>query len=242
MIEVKNLVKQFKIFHNKKSTFFEMLLNILNKKNNFEILTVLNNISFDLYPGEVLGVMGRNGSGKTTLLKLIAKILIPQQGYIKTQGSIIPLLGLGIGFQPEFTARDNIIQYGMILGFTKNQMIDKVDEIFEFAELTKFIDTKIKNYSSGMLARIAFATAMQVDPDILLVDEVLAVGDEKFRQKSSEQFLSFKDNKKSIIYVSHNIQSIIDLCDRAILLENGKIISEGDPKQVAKKYFELLNN
>jgi len=241
-IKVSNLKKTFKIFHRKENTFFEKSINLLNKKNNFEFLPVIDNVSFELKKGEMLGIIGKNGSGKTTLLKLIAKIFEPDGGAVFTQGTILPLLGLGIGFEPEFSARENIIQYGIILGFSKTQITSKLDDIFEFSELKKFEDTKIKNFSSGMISRIAFATAVEVNPDILLVDEILAVGDQKFREKSYEKFFEFKKNKKSILYVSHNLNSISKLCDRAILLHKGKILAEGEPSKVINSYQELLND
>lgn len=240
-IEAKNVAKTFRIYHEKRNAVFDHLINIANKENHFEELVVLDDVSFTVRKGEMLGVIGRNGSGKTTLLRLIARIFKPNKGIIRTNGTIVPLLELGTGFQADLTVRDNIIQYGIILGFTKKEITSRVDNILQFAELGKFFDTKIKNFSSGMIARLAFSTAIQVEPDILLVDEILAVGDMPFQQKSYNAFLSFKEQKRTIVYVSHDIDSVKKLCDRAILLEKGKIESIGEPRKVVDDYLRILN-
>ena len=240
IIEVQNLVKKFRIYHEKKNSLSERLLTITKKNNGFEELDVIDNISFNVKKGEMLGVIGRNGSGKTTLLRLIANIFRPDSGVIKTNGTIVPLLELGTGFQGDLTARDNIIQYGVILGFTKKAISKKVEDILKFAELEKFSDTKTRNFSSGMIARLAFSTAVQINPDILLVDEVLAVGDLSFQQKSFKKFLELKKDK-TIIYVTHSIDAIKQLCDRGILIEKGKILKIGEPEEVVNAYLNLLN-
>jgi lipopolysaccharide transport system ATP-binding protein len=184
----------------------------------------------------MFGIIGRNGAGKTTLLRLLANIYRPDFGQIKTNGSLIPFLGLGLGFQPEMTAKANVLLYGRLLGFNKKEIEEKEKEIIKFAELEKFEDTKIKNFSSGMAARLAFSTAVQVDPDIVLMDEVLSVGDIGFQKKSYETFLSFKKRGKSIVLVTHNLETIKNNCERAMFLNEGKIHTIGEPKKVTDAY------
>jgi lipopolysaccharide transport system ATP-binding protein len=237
-IIVDKISKSFKIYHEKNETLFSILTNIFSKRN-YEVLNVLQDITLNLKKGEMLGIIGLNGSGKTTLLKILSGILKADSGQIKINGTIAPLLQLGVGFNGELTARENIILSGMLLGFSKLEMKNKVDEIIKFAELEKFVDTKIKNFSSGMYIRLAFSTAMQIDPDILLVDEVLAVGDINFVKKSYNEFLSFKEKGKSIIFVSHSLDHIRNLCDRAMVLESGKIKVIGNANQVVEQYIKF---
>ena len=239
-IEFENVTKSFRIHHEKINSVFEHVSNIFNRQNQFERLTVLNNVSFTVKQGEMFGIIGRNGVGKTTLLRLIANIFRADKGIVRTSGSIIPLIQLGAGFEPDLTTRDNIILYGVILGFSRKEITEKVEDILKFAELEKFADIKIKNFSSGMYSRLAFSTAIQVDPDILLVDEVLAVGDESFKQKSLEAFMSFRKKVRTILYVSHSLESIKELCDRALLLHEGRIQSIGPPAAVVDAYMKIL--
>ncbi|MFQ5941339.1 MAG: ABC transporter ATP-binding protein [Nitrososphaerales archaeon] len=241
-IKFENVTKNFRIHHERRNTVFEHMANIFNRSNHFEELTVLNDVSFGVKQGEMFGIIGRNGAGKSTLLRLIAGIFKPDSGIIRTNGDVIPLLELGTGFQPDLTARDNIILYGIILGFSRKQITGKVEEILKFAELEKFGDTKVKHFSSGMYSRLAFSTAVQVDPDILLVDEVLAVGDVLFQQKSFEAFMSFRKSGKTILYVSQDLESVKQLCDRALLLHNGKIQSIGSPDIVVDAYMKILSS
>ena len=238
-IELQNVVKFFFIEHEKKKSVYEYLLSIFSKKNR-EKLSVLKNISFSVKRGEMLGIIGKNGCGKTTLLKIIAKVLNPNSGEVYTAGKVTPFLELGTGFNGEFTARDNIIQYGVILGFTKKEIESKIDDIIKFAELEKFLDTKLKNFSAGMYARLAFATAVQVDPDILLLDEVLAVGDISFKEKSFNTIMNFKKQGKTIIFVSHDLENITKYCDTALWLNDGLIQSYGDPKTTSEKYKQYV--
>ena len=240
IISIQNVVKKFRIYHEKKNSLSEHLLTLSKKDNRYEELVVIDNISFNVKKGEMVGLIGRNGSGKTTLLRLIANIFQPDSGTIKVNGTIVPLLELGTGFQGDLTARDNIIQYGIILGFTKKEISKKVADILKFAELEKFADTKTRNFSSGMIARLAFSTAVQINPDILLVDEVLAVGDIPFQRKSFEKFLELKKSK-TIVYVTHNVDSVKQLCDRGIFLDKGKIAKIGEPEEVVNAYLNSLN-
>ena len=237
-IEVKNVTKGFKIFHEKRNSIYDLVTSFASKKSHYEYLTVLDDISFSVNSGEVFGIMGDNGSGKTTLLKLISKIYRPNKGTINTSGKIVPLLQLGIGFHPELTAIDNIITYGILLGFTKKWIKSKIPGILEYSELERFSDTKIKNFSSGMYSRLAFSTAVQVDPEILLVDEVLAVGDISFQQKCMESFDEFKRRGKTIMFVSHDPSKILNICDRVMILKDNKIDKIGNPSEVVADYIK----
>ena len=240
-IELKNITKKFKIHHERRNSIYEYVTSFFNKSKMYEEITVLKDVSLSVKKGEMLGIIGLNGCGKTTLLKIIAKIYSPNSGTVITNGKITPFLELGTGFNGELTARDNIILYGIILGFTKKEIIKKIDKIIEFAELEKFLDTKLKNFSAGMNARLAFSTAMSVDPDILLVDEVLSVGDIKFQEKSFNAFMGFKKKGKTIIFVSHSADQIRRTCDKAIWIHEGIIHSEGTPEKVIGEYTEFVN-
>ena len=239
-IEVKNVSKTFKIHHEKKTSVYEYLTSLFNRNNSFEDLTVLKNLSFSVKKGEMLGIIGLNGSGKTTLLKIIGKIYTSDKGYVETKGRLTPFLGLGTGFNGEFTARDNIILYGVILGFTKKEIEKKINDIVRFAELENFLDTKLKNFSSGMNARLAFATAIQADPDIMLIDEILSVGDLPFREKSFNTFMEFKKKNKTIILVSHSLNQIETLCDKALLIHKGRMRAFGNPREVIDTYKKII--
>lgn len=238
---VTNVSKTFRIFHEKRNSVYEYLTSFFNRKKSFDDLTVLKDVSFSIKKGEMLGIMGFNGSGKTTLLKIIAKIYSPDKGSVMTNGKVTPFLELGTGFNGELTARDNIIIYGVILGFSKKEIQEKIDEIAKFAEIERFLDTKLKNFSSGMNARLAFSTAIQVNPDIVLVDEVLSVGDISFQEKSFNTFMQYKKTGKTIVYVTHAIDQIQRLCDKALWLHDGIIRSYGDPKIVIEQYKQFAN-
>jgi len=235
-IELKNVFKTFHIFHEDKRTVYDYISSVIKRSNRIDKLEILDDVSFSVKKGEVLGIIGINGSGKTTLLRIIGKIYVPDGGTVETKGQIIPFLELGTGFNGDLTARDNIIIYGTILGFNKLQIREKINDIAKFAELERFLDTKLKNFSSGMNARLAFSTAIQVDPDILLVDEVLSVGDISFQQKSYQTFLEFKKRGKTILLVTHSTSQIEEFCDRALWLHEGKIKAFGEAKSVVDEY------
>ena len=199
-------------------------------------IKAIDNISMDIEKGQMIGLIGRNGSGKTTLLRLIASILYPDSGKIVTKGQVGPLLQIGAGSNDELTVMENIIMQGVLFGFEKKWITQKVPEIIKFAELDDYKNEKMKLLSSGMKVRIMFSTAMQMDPDILLVDEIIAVGDLKFREKSFDSFLSFKNRNKTIVFVSHNLQVVQKLCDVVYFLDKGKIIDYGEPEKVIKSY------
>ena len=238
-VRVKNVSKSFNIYHEKRDSMFESMSGFLQKKRNSEVLHALDNISFDVKQGEIFGIIGPNGSGKSTLLRIISKIYAPGSGSVEVNGSIIPILALGLGFHPEITAVTNIYQSSILLGFKKDTIDSRVKEIIKFAELEKFADIKVKNFSSGMLMRLAFATSVLVDPDILIVDEVLAVGDTNFQEKCIKTIKSFKENGKAIIFVSHNMGMIKEYSDRAMFLNNGKAVKIGLPDDAIAAYGDF---
>ena len=239
MAPVLSLVSISKSFKVKRPQGLIGLAKGLSHKFLGERLVVLDDISFEVEKGEMLGIIGRNGSGKTTLLKIISGIYQPNHGSVKIEGKISPLLSIGTGFHRELKAEENIILAGMLLGLEKSEIKKRVSKIIEFAELEDMKEMKLKHYSSGMRARLAFATAIQIEPDILLVDEILSVGDMRFRKKGYNEFLKFKEEKKTILYASHNMGAIKKLCDRVLLLDFGKVVDIGLPEDIIKKYEEI---
>jgi len=242
VIKVTNISKKFRLYHENRTTFFEAFCGIFDRKQYYEDLQVLNGISFELKKGEALGILGRNGSGKTTLLRILSKIYKADSGSVEINGTLVPLLALGLGFHPELTATANIYQSGTLLGFDKKEILTQVDEIIKFAELEKFADTKIKNFSQGMLMRLAFSTAVQVNPDILVLDEVVAVGDMNFQKKCFNTIKDFKKRGKSIVLVSHSIRDIQNVCDRAIFLNKGNIVKIGPTEEVISEYHNFMKS
>lgn len=241
-IEVDNVSKRFRIPHEKRRTVYDNIIGkITGKSYNYEVLEALKEISFKVKKGETFGIIGQNGSGKSTLLKILAGVLTPDNGSIKVRDKIAPFLELGVGFQPELTAIENVYLYGSIMGITRVEMDSKIDSIFEFAELYKFRDSKLKNFSSGMYARLAFATAISTDPDVLLIDEALSVGDEPFQQKCREKIEVIRQKGKTIVFVSHDLISVKKLCSRCLLLNQGLILDVGDTEHVIEKYYKMIN-
>ena len=240
-INVKNVSKKFRLYHEKRTTLYESIIGSVNRKPHYETLQVFDDVSFNVKKGETFGIVGRNGSGKTTLLRLLSKIYQPDSGYVETNGTVVPVLALGLGFHPDLTAITNIYQSSILLGISKKQIKEKIDDIIKFAELEKFADTKLKNFSSGMQMRLAFATAVQVDPAVLLLDEVVAVGDLNFQKKCLAVMKEFKKRGKSIVIVSHNPSDIEQLCDRAMFLKDGIIESIGKPPEVLKTYENFMH-
>jgi len=240
-INVKNVSKKFRLYHEKRTTLFESIVGSVNRKPHYEILQVLDDISFNVKKGESFGIVGRNGSGKTTLLRILSNIYQPDCGSIETKGIVVPVLALGLGFHPDLTAITNIYQSSILLGISKKQIKEKIDDIIKFAELEKFADTKLKNFSSGMQMRLAFATAVQVDPAVLLLDEVIAVGDVNFQKKCLAVMKDFKKRGKSIVIVSHSSTSIKELCDRAMFLKDGSIEIIGNPNDVINSYENYMS-
>jgi len=240
-ITVKNVSKFFKL-KQKKSFFYRRLNDFAQRIERRDTIKSLDNISFTIPKGEVLGIIGLNGSGKTTLLRTIAGIYKPDTGYVRVNGMMAPLLQIGTGFHNELNAEENIVMYGILLGLTKQQITAKIGQILKFAELENFSGMKLKHYSSGMRARLGFGTALQVNPDILLVDEVLSVGDIVFRKKSSEAFRSFKHKGKTILYTTHNLGIVSALSDRILLIDKGRLITIGNPDEVIQKYKDIIKN
>lgn len=211
------------------------------KTTNTDFVCVLNDINFSVKQGEVLGIIGRNGAGKSTLLKILSKVTAPTKGMITLKGRVASLLEVGTGFHPELTGRENIYLNGAILGMTKHEITTKFDEIVAFSGVEKYIDTPVKRYSSGMYVRLAFAVAAHLEPEILIVDEVLAVGDAEFQKKCIGKMKDVASEGRTVLFVSHNMEAIKNLCSRALLLDHGTIISEGTPEQVIESYLKNRN-
>lgn len=234
-ISVKNLSKTFKIPHEKVSSVRGAFVSIFKKKT-YEEFKALDDVSFEVKKGEFFGIIGRNGSGKSTLLKILAGIYQSDKGRVEIDGRISPFLELGIGFNPELSGRDNVYLNATVLGLTKKQIDQKFDSIVAFSELERFIDQKLKNYSSGMQVRLAFSVSIHANREILLMDEVLAVGDEIFQKKCLEQFKKIKQSGKTILFVSHDANAVQKYCDRAMLLRSGKIMRIGEAVDAIDEY------
>ncbi len=237
-ISLKNVSKYYKLYNAPKDRLKEALS--LSGKIYHKKFYATNNLNLEIKKGEILGIVGKNGSGKSTLLKLITGVLTPDEGSIKVNGKISALLELGSGFNPEFTGMQNIFFYGTILGFSKNEMEEKLDDIITFADIGDFIDQPLKTYSSGMKSRLGFAVAIHIKPEILILDEVLSVGDVLFKRKSYAKMQEFFESGKTIIYVSHSSGEVNRLCTRAVFLLNGEIVMDGEPKTVTKYYEKYL--
>jgi len=237
-VSVKDIHKEFILPQSKNSTFKQTVVNIV-KKNNKVTQKTLDGVSFDIHKGDFFGIVGRNGSGKSTLLKLIAGVYAPTAGSIDVHGGLTPFIELGVGFNPELSGRDNVYLNGALLGFTRKQMDEMYDEIVSFAELEQFMDQKLKNYSSGMQVRLAFSIAIKAKNDVLIFDEVLAVGDEAFQRKCLDVFESYKANGQTVILVTHDMETMKRFCTRAVLINDGEVLMTGDPKAIALKYSDL---
>ena len=237
-ISVENVSKKFRLFNSHKERLME-LLHPFNRKYHREFWA-LKDINFIVEKGSTVGILGRNGSGKSTLLQIIASVMKPTSGAVKIDGKISALLELGAGFNPELTGRSNVLFNGAIMGYSGEEMKERVRLIEEFADIGDYIDQPVKFYSSGMFIRLAFAAAINVSPDILIIDEALAVGDAKFQQKCYKKFIEFQEEGKTILFVSHSADSIVRHCDHAVLLENGGVFAQGKPKDVINTYHEIL--
>ncbi|BCN29782.1 ABC transporter ATP-binding protein [Anaeromicropila herbilytica] len=241
VLKVEDVSMRFNLSSEKVDDLKDYVIKLIKRELNFQEFWALQNVSFELQKGDRLGILGFNGAGKSTLLKVIAGVLKPTQGKVTTQGKIVPLLELGAGFDKQYTGAENIYLYGAMLGYSKEFINEKYDEIVEFSELKDFIDVPVKNYSSGMRSRLGFSIATVVEPEILILDEVLSVGDEKFKKKSEAKIKSMFDKGVTVLFVSHNLKQVQDLCNKAILLEKGKIISQGSIEEVSEAYGEKLN-
>ena len=238
-IKVTNLHKSFKLPTEQAFGLKQAIFNRIRGIKGYKEQKVLRGLDFEIKKGDFIGIVGRNGSGKSTLLKILAGIYYPEKGEITVNGQLVPFIELGVGFNPELTGRENVYMNGALLGFSNDEMNTMYDDIWDFAELRDFQDQKLKNYSSGMQVRLAFSIAIRARGDILLLDEVLAVGDAAFQQKCNDYFASLKDSNQTVILVTHSMENVRKFCNRAILIENGKITQDGNPDKVADAYTKL---
>ena len=238
VIKVENVGMQFNLSQEKVDNIKEYVIKMLKRELLFQEFWALRNVSFEIEKGDRMGVIGLNGAGKSTLLKIISGVMKPTEGNLEINGKLVPLLELGAGFDSNYTGRENIYLNGAILGYTKEFLDEKYEEIVEFAEIRDFMDVPIKNFSSGMRARLGFSIATVVEPEILVLDEVLSVGDAKFRQKSEARIMELFDKGITVLFVSHSIDQVKRLCNKAIWLEKGKIVMQGDAEEVCNKYAE----
>ena len=236
-IIVKNMTKVFKLYSDKPNTLKERL--VRGKKNKVEYHTVLRDINLTINKGETVALIGVNGSGKSTLLKLMTKIIYPNKGTVETRGKLTSLLELGAGFHPDFTGRENIYFNASIFGLTRSEIEKRIDDIIEFSELGDFIDSPVRTYSSGMYMRLAFSVAINVDAEILLIDEILAVGDQHFQEKCFAKLEEISASDKTIVIVSHSLGQIERLCSRAVWVNKGTIALDGECKKVTKEYLKV---
>ncbi|VGU69649.1 Teichoic acid export ATP-binding protein tagH [Streptococcus pyogenes] len=235
-VKVQHVSKTFKLPTEATKSFRTTLVNRLRGIKGFTEQHVLKDINFDVYKGDFFGIVGRNGSGKSTLLKIISQIYVPEKGQVTVDGKMVSFIELGVGFNPELTGRENVYMNGAMLGFTKDEVDDMYNDIVDFAELHHFMNQKLKNYSSGMQVRLAFSVAIKAQGDVLILDEVLAVGDEAFQRKCNDYFMERKDSGKTTILVTHDMGAVKKYCNRAVLIEDGLVKAYGEPFDVANQY------
>lgn len=241
VLDVSHVSKDFYLPHNKTNSIKSAIVNVFKRKDkDIDTQHALRDISLTIKKGEFFGILGRNGSGKSTLLKILAEIYKPTEGSVHTKGKLVPFIELGVGFNPELTGKENVYLNGALLGFDRKEIAERYDDIVAFAELEPFMNQKLKNYSSGMQVRLAFSVATRAEADILLIDEVLAVGDADFQRKCYNYFQSLKKEKKTVVFVSHDMSAVKEFCDRAILIESSKIVSEGRADKIANEYSQLF--
>jgi ABC-type polysaccharide/polyol phosphate transport system ATPase subunit len=240
-VNVENVTQRFRVIHERPDTLRELFSNFFRHEVSYHNFDAVKDVSLQVPEGQMLGLIGRNGSGKSTLLKIIAGVYKPTAGKVHVRGKIAPMIELGAGFHPELTGRENILMNGLLMGYSKQEMLGREQRIIDFAEIGDFIDSPVKQYSSGMHTRLAFAVATEVDPQVLIIDEILSVGDAGFQQKSFARIQDFRQAGKTILFVSHSMPMITTYCDRAVLLEKGSILADGDPTEVAELYTNLLS-
>lgn len=240
-VEFHNVSRSFRLHVEKRNSFQERVVNLFKRREPPELFWALRDVSFEIPRGTTLGLIGHNGSGKSTTLKLVTRILEPSSGWVSAHGRVSALLELGSGFHPDLTGRDNIYLNGSLLGFNRRDMQQRIDEIVDFAELGPFIDTPVKHFSSGMYMRLGFAIATSVDPDILITDEVLAVGDETFQRKCMNRIHEFREEGRTILFVSHSLDAVRNLCSQAIWLDQGKVRAAGDTEATLSAYLRWAN-
>jgi ABC-2 type transport system ATP-binding protein len=240
-IQFENVTHRYRLIRERPDSLREIFAKLFQHRSVVQDFEALKALSFQIGSGETVGLIGRNGSGKSTALKIMAGVFEPTQGQVSINGTIAPLIELGAGFHPDLTGRENILLNGLLMGVSKKELLARAPAIIEFAELGDFIDTPLKQYSSGMYMRLAFATAVEVDPDILLVDEILAVGDAEFQEKCYERMRQFQRRGKTLVLVSHFPDDIRKLCSRTILIDHGQLIADGSTESVLRKYEELIH-
>ena len=236
MITVKNVTMKFNIGIEKNNSFKSVFVNLFKKKKKNPKFLALDNVSFHVDKGEVVGIIGQNGAGKSTLLKVVSGVMKPTCGSVATNGAISPMIELGAGFDMELTARENIYLNGAVLGYSKQFLNEKFEDIVEFSELREFLDVPVKNFSSGMIAKLAFSIATIVNPEILIVDEILSVGDIKFQEKSRKKMMKMIEGGTTVLFVSHSLDQIKELCTKVIWLDHGKIVKYGDALKICDDF------
>lgn len=242
VLKVDNVSMRFNLMENKVDNLKEYFIRMVRKELRYQEFWALRNVSFSINKGDRLGILGLNGAGKSTLLKIVAGVLKATEGNISIKGKIVPLLELGAGFDPQYTGVENIFLYGAVLGYSKDFIKEKFNEIVEFSELGDFIHVPVKNYSSGMKARLGFSIATVVEPEILILDEVLSVGDAKFKKKSEKRIQEMFDKGVTVLFVSHSLEQVKRLCNKAIILEHGKLIADGPVEEVSIVYEAIIND
>lgn len=239
-IEVNNVSMKFNLSKEKVDSLKDYILKSIKHEIQYNEFWALKNVDFKVEAGDRVGILGLNGAGKSTLLKVISGVFKPTKGSVVKRGKTVPLLELGAGFDPQYTGTENIYLYGAMLGYTKEFIDSKFDEIVEFSELQKFMDVPVKNYSSGMKSRLGFSIATLVEPKILILDEVLSVGDAKFRRKSEKKIMSMFDSGVTVLFVSHSLEQVVRLCNKAMILEKGQLLAYGDIGPIAEQYSKMI--
>ena len=239
-IEVDNVSMKFNLSREKVDSLKDYIFKTIKREIQYNEFWALKNVSFSVEKGDRVGILGLNGAGKSTLLKVISGVFKPTEGHVDKHGKMVPLLELGAGFDPQYTGKENIYLYGAMLGYTKKFIDSKYDEIVEFSELQKFMDVPVKNYSSGMKSRLGFSIATVVEPKILILDEVLSVGDANFRKKSEKKIMSMFDSGVTVLFVSHSLEQVQRLCNKAMILEKGKLIAYGDIAPISEQYSKMI--
>ena len=239
-IEVDNVSMKFNLSREKVDSLKDYIFKTIKREIQYNEFWALKNVSFQVEKGDRVGILGLNGAGKSTLLKVISGVFKPTEGHVDKHGKMVPLLELGAGFDPQYTGKENIYLYGAMLGYTKKFIDSKYDEIVEFSELQKFMDVPVKNYSSGMKSRLGFSIATVVEPKILILDEVLSVGDAKFRKKSEKKIMSMFDSGVTVLFVSHSLEQVQRLCNKAMILEKGHLVAYGDIDPISEQYSKMI--
>jgi len=242
VIHLENISVRYRAPEEPYKSFKEFVIQLIQRQVKMHDFWALKDVSLDVFHGEMVGIIGRNGAGKTTLLKIVSRVLSPTKGRLIVEGKVAPLLEFGAGFQPELTGRENISLNGSLLGHSQREINDHLPDILNFAQLGGFIDAPIRKYSSGMIARLGFAIATSWKPEILLLDEILAVGDEAFKNKCLSRIDGFREDGSTILLVTHNLNTVLSKCDRAIWVEQGSIINAGEVKHVVDSYLKHINN